>query len=1521
MKGDFSAWRLDPRDDHQGVLYQQGRLISDTDLTEGEMIALSWRIGAARDIIGAHIAAVPADDPDGFQVTRAHVQGNAVHLTLNPGRIWADGVHLTLPPLIAALPRTAAYLPPPANPVGTAVGSIGAGIRDAVVLEVELQERSAFQTPDRLLEPALGGPDTAARIVPRLSFGLVRLAAEETCHSIGARLRDDLAGQGRLSVTLAPPVIIPGDCPVFEGGGYSGFEHNLYRVEIAETDAGPVRFKWSQFNGGLVGRGTFHGGAQPHVVVTANRAAILHAGLGSFYLEALMPDPAGQWRVVYGTVATLSADGNLALTAPATFGVMPGAGVSVFFRLWNGLRPITDFANAANPVELRDGIRLLFAPAATYRPGQWWSFEVRAGEVANPQTLVDNRLPEGPMVRRVPLAEIEWTVAGDTAQGGMIEDCRRRFRPLTNQKLCCTYVIGNGTTTFGDFNSLEAAAAHLPPEGGKLCLLPGLHFANLVLEGREGIEITGCRRRTVVMPRQATPDRPMIAARGGRGLRLSDMDLIAPFGIAVEVEDMTDVSVTGCRILGRTHAVRADGLRGLVVRDCDLWVIDHSRALTALNLRAEGALIEANRFGVWPHELLPEHEDDPADGADEPGNPADPCFEPGDAYGNLGVLITIIVGIWQGTVAIAPTQPYRALGGIHLRGGSSRVDIRRNRIDGGLGHGIAFGGRAPGEPAPAQDPETAEVLRIISLRDLVLAQLVDTDGKPLPQTELTLRTAGGQVFGTYLSDARGRIEEKVATGSYALDTSPGLRIMAVAEQDFDGRTVHIITIGAGRVRVDPDRAVLRHLLIQDNDIRGMGLSGIGFWALGATPEPLSPAASFDVDDLLDVMSSLLAPREIVAWTNIIRDLTIRQNRIEGNLRAAFTDFLRGVSQVVALGGITVAQAEGLLIEDNRVTGNAPTADVPVAGIFVGYGEEVILDGNHIAANGPVGPAYTRQRLEGLRGGIFIRMAAASMSGGMDDGQQKPALILRDNVVDQPAGRALTAFCFGPVQCVGNSFNSEREGAWLNVDALFGTVLLINLGGLHRMADFAQSQPGRFGNIQGSGTQGIDYASAVRNARIEAMLPGGETLFNANRVRSGPDNLAWVGSLVATADDLGFDGNQCTAYRPDMLFANLVAAAHSLRVTDSRFRERAEGVAYSALTITGGATATGGARSMNQTSQNQGDHCIVGMNYGSIPVVERDNQVVFDSICPMNRDGDASEEKRDYLQAAIGFVIANVLAPGAGFGKVAVGTAIDSAYAKVGGLQAERMVAESRVMAATTGPAQSPNSPEVMEARQKLDLRQQQLAVMTGQREVLAVKEEPLGSSGLILDGRVVDAKGQGIAGQKVELLDARRRPLGLTAETDPSGYYALLLNEDERRKLQEMKGISLSVASEKAPAVLLTITEGAGRLRNDIVTDQGIILGKDTFGSANVQPATPDDPDKPIAPDAPVGSADPIPLAAFEGLTDEERRAFLQMGITTVIELAALNEVQLAQIIRSRPRIQRLRALLRSIIATGKKDS
>jgi hypothetical protein len=159
---------------------------------------------------------------------------------LLPGRVWADGLHLYLAGS-SPVDVPAIYLAPPLQAPQADVASIVSGVRDAVVLEVWEESVSGFQEPLDLLEPALGGPDTTERSKVCAAVKLMRLGPNDDCSAV-ARIRDNFDAKGKLTVTPAPAIVIPGDCPVEAGGGYTGFEHYLFRIEIAEPEGGEARF-------------------------------------------------------------------------------------------------------------------------------------------------------------------------------------------------------------------------------------------------------------------------------------------------------------------------------------------------------------------------------------------------------------------------------------------------------------------------------------------------------------------------------------------------------------------------------------------------------------------------------------------------------------------------------------------------------------------------------------------------------------------------------------------------------------------------------------------------------------------------------------------------------------------------------------------------------------------------------------------------------------------------------------------------------------------------------------------------------------------------------------------------------------------------------------------------------------------------------------------------------------------------------------------------------------------------------
>ncbi len=1514
MKGDFSNWRFKPHHNDQAVLFQQGRVTLDADLTEAGLIELNWRTQAGRDVIGAGVAAVPAGEADGWKVVAAQVNGDAVEVRLHPGRVWADGQLLYLPGS-TDLTLDAPYLPPPHNPAGTGVAGIGAGVRDAVVLEFTLEELNGFQVPDRLLEPALGGPDTAERLNVRAGLGLLRLGANETCASVAGRLAEPAGG--RLSASLEPPEESDEACPVTSNNGYTGFEHNLYRIEIALADAGGPWFKWSRFNGGLVGRGEFQiSGAQRRVVLGANRTAIVNSGFTGFYLEALVFDASlGHWRVSYGAFATLNGDQDLELTHPQVYGSFPSAapGETVFFRLWDGLLALGDFDDPVTPVHLNDGIHLSFtSPAGSYRPGDYWTFAVRAGDIGNPEILVDDRAPDGPVYRRVPLAELHWTAEG---VADPIDDCRRRFNPLTRQKVCCTLLVGDGLSSFGDFNSLEEAASHLPALGGKLCLLPGLHFANLALSGRSNIRIEGCAHRTWMLPRQATPAEPILSFSNCNDIHVSGLDMISFAGRAVLAlgdakADAHEFSVRDCRMLAHTECLRVHGLRDVHLADNRAWLMDTAHGQAAFSLRVRDALVERNRVGVWPWSEQPPGGDD--DGGDNP-NPDDPCADTDQLYGNLPWVLGYVSNLWIAVIGAAPAQPYQAWGGIHLRGACEETRLLENHVDGGAGHGITLGGLLPGELTASPGGITPTV----TLTDRNMTGYVqDEGGQGLAGIDVYL-SQNGAVQHYASSGAEGAFSfVGIPALGYSVSVEAGYEIVELREASIDlaavSLTYYILVVRLASGAVAEDESRLYRIAIESNEVERMALSGIGFLPYAPKPEtPPLPDGFSSLEDQVTWLSYLMAPRELVGSCNVVVDLTIRENRLHHNLLAVFDDFMRRAARDVGQGGISLALVESALIADNRIHDNGTSAVNPTCGVFVGYAEDLELRGNRISGNGPLDQEYSGGRLEGIRGGVYVRLAGAFLLGGEADAFQKPALRLADNIIDQPAGRALTAFAFGPVACDSNRFNSEREGFFGLLDSLVGTVLILNLGGIHRQMQFPESDQkddpaaSTVGDTTGAGAGGAaagNYAMLASDRRftsnafakvpvVETLLPGGEIQFNSNQSRMGPDNRAYLSQLLFTLDDLGYDANQSAVFRQDVLFGNTAAFGLTVRATDSRFRERTLFCGLSLWSHALGLSALAKLMTMNTTAHNQGDHCIIALSNGSstggLPVVSDNNLVLVSNRCPK----EGADNATDYLLAAflISYLAENApaygQADGAATGKLALNQSLNS----VQGFQyAARQ--DSKKQAAYIVQTRGADSAQARTMETRLARNAESLKQFRVQTQLAAIQEAEAAADGAVLDGRVADAAGRGREGLEVALVRADGSALGVTGKTDAAGHYVLELDAATTKRLAEEQGVQVRVTGSDGQVLAqgkTTIATGSTTRLAQTLADPVVPLSARTLGS--------------VIYTAPVGgqegSVKSTPLENVKGIGPKTAGKYRAAGIADMETLTRAPASKLAEVV------------------------
>lgn len=1196
MRGDFSAWNKDRSHNFRGTLHQQGRVLLDRDWNAQTEVMGEWQETAARDAFGAEIAAVPAEIPDSFKVVQATsvptVDTTPAHveISLKKGRVWADGLLAelgkdaeppTLPAGVDAI-RTATYLGPPIQtaPLADAVPAIGD--RDAVILEAWLEELSPFQNPELLIEPALGGVDTTERVQTAMRVRMYRMAEGETCDSIIDKVKDDFSKKGRLQVELKPTAQIDGDCPVVESGGFTGFEHRLYRIEIADTDrANQSWFKWSHFNGGLVGTGDFDA-VNKKVTIIGNKNAIVNSGLNSFYLEALDLDPnQGYWKVIYGAKALLASDGTLTLPDPAVNsgdifkGAIPPAlpnNRKRFFRLWNGIERVATFAAALLDLPDNLGIVLRFEPdgAGKYTPSDFWTFEVRAGGIGNPPVLVGIPPvmagdpvtpvpPQGIFYHRVPLAEVHWT--GNTVAGVDIEDCRLPFQPLTKLKTCCTYRVGNGIHSHGDFKTVQAAINALPKTGGEVCVLPGTYNENVVIDPphNRNVIIKGCGRRTVI---RAVSDKPAIHVKYGQGITIESLAVEAHeegIGILLEGEPMETRGQKDERYLMNVtlselfvaalqkSGIKAHTAQNLTLSRSVVYILENQFArYPAVYLAGDDMLIERTEIRVLPKfgALIGE-------------SPRISSVLSSSSSATLGELLEAVAKKAGSKNPFFSNDPENfvvaeeALGGLQIAGGSERVRILDNLIIGGRGNGISLGNV-----------------------DLVKDGKVVTNHDPFTPV--------------------GDKEDCCKPGDDHFDDGD--------ENDEGYRPI------AGPPLYD--------ILIKFNRILNMGRNGIGL------------ASAFSLGEDVDLSDKDIPEDPENAGLIFVSRLVIDENRIERCMRLSPDEIGNKDLIIRGYGGISLAIVEDLLIRDNFLVDNCRDYHDPICGIFVlvTFGAEISR--NEIVEHLP--QDYLQRKSTtvrtGARGGIWILLAVGQMdifnylydkypgwSAWLERFSDAHAVKIHQNVVSTPMGRCLTTMVIGDASILGNRFTSfgvqpvdvfgliklltanevDYIVVIMQLMSLVATnVLILDLGslilftGYHRLI--------RSGGKADAVSPGVgdEWKAAYRpqNARdqnVEILTKSGLISFADNQCkfnpRGGDLGIALSSVFIVGLADQGFHDNQISCDMPrTLMVSNAALIGGTLRVTGNYFRENVDHVAYSAGTY----------GLLNITSDNESVHCLL-----------------------------------------------------------------------------------------------------------------------------------------------------------------------------------------------------------------------------------------------------------------------------------------------------------------------------------------
>lgn len=679
---DITRDATDLRKHYLSVQMQQGRVLTDDDFNEAERLDAEDARRVRVDVIG------PAGSPDdGF---RLFVDAVTNELMLRAGTYYVGGLRVELEQNEPFnLQRD--WLQQGSAPGETLTPAPGAARFDFLWLDVWQQPVTAVED-NELLEAALGGTDTSARVrIMRRARALAGVVGDD-CATAWAELQTALAPEGTLNgdFELVPNATLRIEpdgsagtadlCSPPVNGGYLGAENQAIRVQITR----PGFFTWGFDNGAPLYRVELladSGGQLRRIrMITTPRdqahyplegqtiellpwSAVLNNGQKNAELSGFLSKVSGGYNPVTRELLITTAPGNDTGAPPMPFGqrwslrgdagTLDDEGVFFYMRVWNRGGDTLSNAEMTIPgipgapvVLLQTGLQIRFNGTNLVRNTHWIiAVRPETPEDFVPWELESGRAPHG--VRRwiAPLGIIQWP-GGGGGPATVLDDCRPTFLPLTRIKGCCSYTVGDGTHSYGNFSRIQDAVNALPPAGGEVCVLAGNYDESVVIDARVNIRIHGCGPRTRVRAVEVNAlPRPAFFINRSSAITLDNMAIESGPRSAVDIRNSRNVSVKSCLIQMRDQAT--------------IW--------QAIYSRGDDILIESNTIEVLPRA----------------GGPPAPSVPP--AQGSPGAPAGVH------TPPALVTVGFATRGGIQLAGGSDRVRILKNIIRGGIWNGITLG--------------------------------------------------------------------------------------------------------------------------------------------------------------------------------------------------------------------------------------------------------------------------------------------------------------------------------------------------------------------------------------------------------------------------------------------------------------------------------------------------------------------------------------------------------------------------------------------------------------------------------------------------------------------------------------------------------------------------------------------------------------------------------------------------------------------------------------------------------------
>jgi hypothetical protein len=178
--------------------------------------------------------------------------------------------------------------------------------------------------------------------------------------------------------------------------------------------------------------------------------------------------------------------------------------------------------------------------------GEFWVAALRpdAPQEIVPLDLLSNPdgvPPHGPRHFFAPLAVVGFEETVVTSY----EDCRSRMRRLVDAG-CTTFTVGDGLHTVGDFTVIQNAIDALPPDGGRVSILPGLYRQNFKVSKRQNVVVEGCGDATIIETPSGQTGGQLITIDGASdNVTIANMRLNAVEQPAIAATGSSDLALVG----------------------------------------------------------------------------------------------------------------------------------------------------------------------------------------------------------------------------------------------------------------------------------------------------------------------------------------------------------------------------------------------------------------------------------------------------------------------------------------------------------------------------------------------------------------------------------------------------------------------------------------------------------------------------------------------------------------------------------------------------------------------------------------------------------------------------------------------------------------------------------------------------------------------------------------------------------------------------------------------------------------